>query len=392
MNGIQSSLYTVAIALCVFSAGILSGRKSRSGRPFTCFTGFLVIETLSLVFELLMIHPATPLKALWLGLRMGTSLLIAPCIWLAIRESVEGVRPRLTGLAPGHRVAVLAGFALLIPLMGSAHLGLNYARPPGPLSPLHFAIHETMLLCIGIFAVQVPYYLWQCRGLLLGQLQSTTPAAADRKVRSLGWMHLPLIVVFTTWLLGLLRTLQCISHAPQEFNLLFALTDVGVTVGAIFVIIRRTSAPELHETPVASEGPAALADSPIAVPEMKYAKSRLDAPLRERIKQKLETALTTEELYRDSLLNLRSLSQGIKENTHYVSQVINQDLGSSFYQLVNHHRIERAKQLLVESPHETVLEIALAVGFNSKSTFNTAFRQNTGTTPSEYRATVSGPK
>ena len=76
MTGLQSSLYTAAIALCVFSAGIL---RDRHGRSFAWFTGFLFVATLGFVFELLMVHPAMPLKSLWLGLRMGTSLLIAPC-------------------------------------------------------------------------------------------------------------------------------------------------------------------------------------------------------------------------------------------------------------------------------------------------------------------------
>ena len=370
MTGLQSSLYTAAIALCVFSAGIL---RDRHGRSFAWFTGFLFVATLGFVFELLMVHPAMPLKSLWLGLRMGTSLLIAPCLWLAVKESVEGVRPRLAGLGRGHWAPILAGFVLLVPLLCSAHLGLGHSRPPGPTRPFHFAIHETMLLCIGIFAVQVPYYLWQCRRLLIGA------RGASR------WLQLPLLVALTTWVLGLLRTLQCIGHAPKELSLVFALADIGVTVGAIYLIVRRGP---IAEPAVVSDSAVTMAPPPRT--ESKYARSSLDAATSERIRRKLETALAAPELCGDSLLNLRSLSRGIGEKAHYVSQVINQDLNSNFYELVNRHRIAQAKQLLAEAPDQTVIEIALAVGFNSKSTFNTAFRRDTGMTPSEFRAGRTG--
>lgn len=377
MSGIQSSLYSAAIALCLFSAGLL---RERQGRSFAWFTGFLLIATLGFVFELLMVHPATPLKALWLGLRMATSLLIAPCLWLAVKESVEGVRPGLVRLGRGHGVAILAGLVLLVPLFLSAHLGTGYTKPPGPDRLLHGVIHETMLLCIGIFAVQVPYYIWQCRRLLLG-------AGGASK-----WLQLPLLIVLTTWALGLLRTLQCIGHAPRELSLVFALTDVGVTVGAIYLIVRRGSGPSPGEepapTPDAESVPDAVGMEALVAPvgESKYARSSLDAATSARIRRKLEAALATPEICRDSLLNLRSLSRSIGEKAHYVSQVINRDLNSNFYELVNRHRIAQAKQLLAEAPDRTVLEIALAVGFNSKSTFNTAFRRETGLTPTAFRA------
>ena len=64
-----------------------------------------------------------------------------------------------------------------------------------------------------------------------------------------------------------------------------------------------------------------------------------------------------------------------------MSQVINQDLGSSFYDLVNLERVRDAMASLKASPGKTVLQIAHEVGFNSKSTFNAAFREHAGTTP-----------
>lgn len=359
MNGVETSLYSAAFALCVFSAGLLRGRPgARRGGEFY-FTAFLIIEALSFVFEVMMAHPSTPLKSVWLGGRMGLSLLIAPTLWLVIRENAESERPRLAQLGRWHWAAVAGGVACLIPLWSSAHWGTDYPNPLRPASWLYSKIiHTTMLTCIGIFAVQVPWYVAQSRRILLAQ------SGAPR------WLQWPLAVVLTTWLLGLLRVVQCISHAPRELSLLSSTIEVSVTVGALYLILRQssTSVPE---------------------PAVKYARSSLDAATVTRIKRKIETALNSPEITSDSLLNLRSLSRTIGEKAHYVSQVINQELGTTFYELISQQRIGRAKRLLGEKPDQTVLEIALAVGFNSKSTFNTAFRRETGMTPTQFR---SGPR
>lgn len=363
MNGVETSLYSAAFALCVFSVGLVRSKAEARARGTTYFTAFLTIEALSFVCELLMAHPATPLKNLWLGLRMGLSLLIAPCLWLTVRESVEEPRPRLGALGRWHWAAVAGGVVGLIPLWSATHGGTDFPDPLRPAGWLYAkVIHTGMLLCIGVFAVQVPWYVVRVRKLLLAK------ADAPR------WLQWPLLVVSTTWLLGLLRTVQCATHAPREFALLFAAVDVSVTVGALYLIVRW--------------GPGETADAaavsmPVAV---KYARSSLDAATVARIKAKLGRALAQAEVCGDSLLNLRSLSRMIGEKAHSVSQVINQELGTNFYELVNRERIAQAKQRLLAAPDETVLEIALAVGFNAKSTFNTAFRKETGMTPSEFRA------
>lgn len=432
MNSLQSSLYTAALALWIFSSRLLRERSRDRGISISYFSIFLTAESAGLVFELLMAHPQIPLKALWLGLRMATSLTIAPVLWLALREVTEARRPTLASLGRVNIGLVLGGAALTLPLMGSAHLGVTYYNLEHPTSVWHSRIiHGTMLGCIAIFAWQAPFYLWRCRQLLLQQFSIKQPTNLLRELGGQTWLHLPLLVVFTTWVLGLSRTIHCISHAPQGFGLLFSVADVSVTVGAIYTMVRRTSSvpeeyaassaspPEylftapptesatatvraavaapaepIAAAPVAAEPiatqpamPSAATELPAVAesPESKYAKSFLPAAVRERIKRKLHEAFVTRKVYRDGLLNLRSLSAALKENAHYVSQVINQDFNSNFYQLVSHHRIEHAKKLLIDRPDQTVLEIALSVGFNSKSTFNTAFRRNTGTTPREFR-------
>ncbi|MDX1667550.1 MAG: helix-turn-helix domain-containing protein, partial [Saprospiraceae bacterium] len=70
-----------------------------------------------------------------------------------------------------------------------------------------------------------------------------------------------------------------------------------------------------------------------------------------------------------------------------LSQVINESLDQHFFDFINQYRIEEAKRLLCLSKNSftTILEVMYAAGFNSKSSFNTAFKKHTGTTPSQFR-------
>jgi len=354
VSAIETSLYLVAVALCIFCTGLTARLR---GRPLQYFTAFLIIQSGTFLCELLMAHPATPLKSLWLALLMSGSLLLAPCLWLAFQENIAGVRPRIAELPRGHLWVVVTGSLLTLPLLLSAHLGTTYANPLRETSWVEArVIHTTMLLCIAVFVVQVPWYLVRCRRILLARLSG----------QGRHWTELPLAIVLTTWALAIVRTLNCaFIKWPPMFSLVVAVVSVSVTVGALYLLLRKFAA---------DDKPAAGA----------YAKSPLGEAQRQRIRRKIEATLGQHSLYRRSDLTLRALSESLNESPHYVSQVISQDLNTSFYQLVNGYRVDEAKRLLRESP-ETVLSIAMHVGFNSKSAFHTAFRRCTGITPTEFR-------
>jgi AraC-like DNA-binding protein len=145
-------------------------------------------------------------------------------------------------------------------------------------------------------------------------------------------------------------------------------------VGALYLLLRKFAVDDARE-PVRES--------------VAYAKSPLGEALRARIRRKLEGSLVEDAIYKRSDLTLRTLSETLNESPHYVSQVISQDLDTSFYELVNRHRIGEAKRLLREAPDQTVLAIAMDVGFNSKSAFHAAFRRCTGITPTEFRQSSS---
>ena len=72
----------------------------------------------------------------------------------------------------------------------------------------------------------------------------------------------------------------------------------------------------------------------------------------------------------------------------YLSQIINEEYGCNFNTFINGYRIREAARRLTaggEWSRFTIEAIANSVGFRSRSTFVSLFKQTTGLTPSEYR-------
>ncbi|MEJ0033369.1 MAG: helix-turn-helix domain-containing protein [Bacteroidota bacterium] len=103
--------------------------------------------------------------------------------------------------------------------------------------------------------------------------------------------------------------------------------------------------------------------------------------------EKIRNLMTTKRLFTNPDLSLAILAEELKLPTHQLSKLINEKFGKSFTDLVNEYRVEEfiAKMNDPKYQNFSLYGIALDVGFNSKSTFNTAFKKITGKTPSEFR-------
>lgn len=95
--------------------------------------------------------------------------------------------------------------------------------------------------------------------------------------------------------------------------------------------------------------------------------------------------------YLDPDLTIETVARRIGVPRHHLTEVINERHEKNFYLFVNQYRIEEAQQALKDPSQagRTVLDIAYASGFNSKSPFNSAFKKLTGMTPSQYRRELS---
>jgi AraC-like DNA-binding protein len=122
----------------------------------------------------------------------------------------------------------------------------------------------------------------------------------------------------------------------------------------------------------------------------KYQGSSLMPGQIEEYKKQLLDLIHSEKSFLNPQLSLSDLSEHLSISSKHLSQVINQSFNKNFFDFINSFRIKEFQHILKESgDHKmTVLEAMYQAGFNSKSSFNTAFKKDTGQTPTEYRRSL----
>ena len=113
---------------------------------------------------------------------------------------------------------------------------------------------------------------------------------------------------------------------------------------------------------------------------------RLSGEQIDAMKSKLDKLMTTKKIYLINDLTLPNLADKLGEKPNDVSWLLNESYKSTFYDFINKYRIEELLDKINNNEHikTTLLGLAYECGFNSKSTFNKAFKKVTSKTPSEY--------
>jgi AraC-like DNA-binding protein len=107
----------------------------------------------------------------------------------------------------------------------------------------------------------------------------------------------------------------------------------------------------------------------------------------ERLQGALMAMMEQERPWQDSELTLSHLAARLKTTPHKLSEVLNSQLGQTFYDFVNGYRVREVQRRIAagETQRVKMLTLALDAGFASKSTFNLVFKKHTSQTPSDYR-------
>ncbi len=115
-------------------------------------------------------------------------------------------------------------------------------------------------------------------------------------------------------------------------------------------------------------------------------KELLDAQSAKNYAEKLLLFMDKHKPYLDPNLSLRALAGQIEIHPNQLSWLLNEHIGKSFSEFVNSYRVEEFKRNAKDpqKAHITLIGLAYESGFNSKTVFNTSFKNETGLTPKQY--------
>ena len=186
-----------------------------------------------------------------------------------------------------------------------------------------------------------------------------------------------------------------VTHAAQGVR------DEHVALGVAIIIYsvgyRGLRQPEVfhHDTrehPVAAarvlEVPQEMHATAESLP--RYERSGLGEDESLALENALRHLMDARHPWRDSELTLLDLASALNTTPHKLSEVLNAQIGQTFYDFVNGYRVQEVQRRIREGDARSLQMLALAMdaGFASKSTFNHAFKKHTQQTPSEFRQAV----
>ena len=121
-------------------------------------------------------------------------------------------------------------------------------------------------------------------------------------------------------------------------------------------------------------------------PEILFERPHPLQPMPQDIQQKLDKCMKQDQVFKNPDLTIADLSEILGVKQHVLSRMLNESYGKNFRDYINTYRVEAFIELAEAGELEkfTFLALAHEVGFNSKSTFNLAFKKCTNQSPREF--------
>jgi AraC-like DNA-binding protein len=145
---------------------------------------------------------------------------------------------------------------------------------------------------------------------------------------------------------------------------------------------------ETAEHPVPTPTPLAIVQEPLTLESdtPRYERSGLGDEEAANLKDELLVLMDRERPWTNSELTLADLASQLGTTPHKLSELLNSDIGKTFYDFVNSYRVRDVQRRIKSGEARTrkMLALALDAGFASKSTFNQAFKKHTSQTPSDF--------
>ncbi len=351
------------------------------------------------------------LSQLYSAIVFPSLFLLCPCLWFYI-EGITAEKPwQLNRKQTRHFVLLWPALAIsvMIMLLPKDIYTDVFIDDIDAVSPLAIATVIGLLVMILLWLGQCIYIMVRIIYRLISYRKQLKNVFSNHDDKALNWMNWLLLLAISTWVFSLVTVFSSNLFDNFLFNirtesflsllLVWSLAHFGLQQkpGLIGYVEGKgeyqnesqsvDTAPISHEYQcheAQSHDDSSNDESIARIPSMKYQRSALDAKQSNRIADKINNIMSKETLYLDSNLSLQKLANHLAISPNYISQTLNETLCTNFFDFINKWRIEAAKPKILAN-QDSVLTIALEVGFNARSSFYKAFKQETGQTPSEFR-------
>lgn len=365
------------IGICLLLILLLASKAGKTLADKILLVWLLLIAC-HLTLYVFSIQPITANNVHWL---LGTSLpfpmLHGPMLYL-YTAAMTNQLPRNRNWIFLHFVPALVVVLFFFPvLVRSAEQKLAFIRSGGVGYQTANLLRIILLQLSGF--VYVLWALW----LLRKHKRNISQEFSYEERINLNWLRYFIFGLAGIWLIIVVTKSDYYIFGGAAVFIVF-LGYFGIRQARIFTPANLNQTWTVPEIPV----PAEVIENN---PRRKYANSGVTVEMSREIHQRLFQLMQEEKLYTEPDLSLSILADKINVHPNYLSQVINEKEGKTFFEYINCLRVEEFKRLaaLPESRQFTIMSLAYDCGFNSKSSFNKNFKKATGLSPSEYLATIT---
>lgn len=373
-------LYYIGIGINFFLLLILLTKKRKSFADYILAAWLLLIGVHTILY-VVSLSSASEANIHWIiGLSAPFTLVHAPFLYIYVAANTGAISvKRVTWLL--HFVPFIASILLLMPLyLMSAKDKMALYNSGGAEYANINAILSLFINLSGIVYILLSFILLRKHKENIGNQFSY-----ERKI-NLNWLRYLIYGLLVIWLIIMLLKKSSLIFGAGVFFVTF-LGFLGIRQVGIFGLDYAANSNEEGSSinPIIPESPI-LNDSEENQPKKKYANSGLSDEQADLLHEALMQLMETEKYYTEPELSLNMLASKLDVHPNYLSQIINEREGISFFDFINSMRVQEFKRLVIEKDlrQYTLISLAFECGFNSKSSFYKNFKKLTGQSPSDY--------
>lgn len=250
-------------------------------------------------------------------------------------------------------------------------------------------IHKSLWISITFFLkLQALFYLIATIYILKKHKKVYLENYASGNIEIYKWLSRIVLVFSITLPITIIKEFLLFSNHQEIFAWFIAVLTATALFMFCWFILKALYNPEIFRGINPKIKPAKMLLNKIY--ESKPLETALGSKDSALIEQ-LRKFMIEKEPFLEPTLTLQDLALQINIPSRELSILINQHIGQHFFDFINKYRIEKAIEILEKYSKKefTIQQILFEVGFNSKSSFNNAFKKHTQLTPSEYKKLLS---